>query len=523
MSKVSLILIIILICSHLITLYISLLIKSKRESQGALEFSLTMFAISIYINGYTFSLLGNNLETLIYALKFQYIGLSFICSFFFLFSLRYGLKKPLGKKIWILNMIVPFIILILAISVDKHDYFYKNISLHWNGYFNVIKYEPGWGYLLNLFYQIGVSIIATILLLISMFKWNKNRKKQIIVLILGALFPIVGGFLTAVNLTPLGMDIQPFLLAITGLFVTFGLFKFDLFEIIPFARKVVVDSIKEGLIVIDLKGKVLDINKEIKNNQLTKDIRIGEYIPNYLRLKKYLNENFELEGKKQEKIKEIEFEDNENYYQIKIYPIFKRENHIDAYALLISNITEKVNLINELEYQAKYDPLTNLYNRRHILGIVEEQMGYALKNSLSLGLILLDIDYFKKINDTYGHYAGDLVLINLSYVLKETIGEGNFVARFGGEEFLIICPNFNEEDLEKLALKIRENIINEEFLYEENFIQVRASFGLYSSKVDQKVSFDQLLQKADKALYYSKENGRDKITSFNKIKKTNQN
>lgn len=519
MAKLTLILMIILVCSQFITLYISFFIKSKRENQGSFEFSLTLITIAIYIGGYSFSLIANNLEVLVFALKLQYIGLSFICSLYFLFSLRYGLKKPIKRSVWLITMIVPVIILTLVMTIEHHDYFYKNMSIYWNGYFNVIKFDFAWGYILNLLYQITLSIIATVLLIISMFKWNKDRKKQILIILLSALFPTIGGFFTGAGMTPLGMDIQPFLLVITGLLVTFGLFKFELFEIIPLARKVVIDSIKEGLVVIDIKGKILDINKEVKNNVLTKDLNVGEYIPNYLRLNKILQDYFQLDELSKGKIKEIEFEEENNYYQIKIYPILKREKHIDAYALLISNITEKVNLINKLEYQAKYDPLTNLYNRRYMLEVVEEQMKYALQNNLSLGLIILDIDFFKKINDTYGHHVGDLVLMNLSYILKESIGKDDFVARFGGEEFIILSPNSSERDMEILANKIKENIVNEEFLYEENYVHVRGSFGVYGKVIDEYTSFDQLLQKADYALYYSKENGRDRITSFSKIKR----
>ncbi len=518
MTKVALILIIILICSQFITLYISFLIKFKRENQGSLEFFLSMFTISIYINGYAFSLMANDLQTLIYSLKFQYLGLSFICSFFFLFSLRYGLKKPLSKKIWILTMITPIIILFLVLTIENHNLFYLNAKLNWNGYFNVIKFDFGIGYILNLFYQIGLSIGATVLLFISMLKWNKNRKKQILIIIFSAMFPIVGGFFTVLELTPLGMDIQPFLLTITGFLITFGVFKLELFEIIPLARKVVIDSIKEGLIVMDTKGRVLDINKEIKINKLTENIRIGEYLPNNLSLSKSLKDYFELDIKEKSEIKEIEFEDNKSYYQVKIYPILKRGNHIEAYALLLSNITEKVNLINKLEFQAKFDSLTNLYNRRHILAIVEEQMEVALNNRLSLGLILLDIDFFKRINDTYGHYVGDLVLVNLSFILKESIGKNDFVARFGGEEFLIISQNSNEKNMKNLAEKIKDRIKKEKFLYGTKVIPVTASFGVHASIIDFNKSFNQLLQKADNALYYSKENGRDRITVYSKIK-----
>lgn len=158
----------------------------------------------------------------------------------------------------------------------------------------------------------------------------------------------------------------------------------------------------------------------------------------------------------------------------------------------------------ELEELSVTDPLTKLYNRRKIDKILATEIEQARRYNLSFSLILIDIDYFKKINDSYGHLVGDLVLQRLSKLFASNIRKTDMVGRWGGEEFLIISM---EKDLKKVLIfveKLRTLVDNHHF---ETVGNITCSFGV--SHFTQDDSIDSLLRRADVALYHAKNAGRN--------------
>ena len=132
--------------------------------------------------------------------------------------------------------------------------------------------------------------------------------------------------------------------------------------------------------------------------------------------------------------------------------------------------------------------------------------------STNLSIIMADIDYFKKVNDTYGHIAGDLTLKNVSKILLSCIKrENDWIARFGGEEFIICMPGANLEIAKKTAECMRKSIENASIKYEGKDISVTVSFGIYSLKSKGNENADDLLKYADEKLYLAKRNGRNRI------------
>ena len=158
---------------------------------------------------------------------------------------------------------------------------------------------------------------------------------------------------------------------------------------------------------------------------------------------------------------------------------------------------------NQLKYLSNTDTLTKLNNRRKIDSILNEE----IKNK-KFSLILLDIDHFKKINDDYGHLVGDEVLIRFAEILRKNINENDIIGRWGGEEFLIICKNTHIDKAEKLAIRLKTIIENEDF----KLRKITASFGISEGKKE--LTLKNILANADKALYKAKENGRNQIVLY---------
>ncbi len=160
----------------------------------------------------------------------------------------------------------------------------------------------------------------------------------------------------------------------------------------------------------------------------------------------------------------------------------------------------------ELEKLAITDKLTNLYNRRKLDELLQNELNRCERFNHTFGIAILDIDYFKKVNDTFGHQVGDKVLIEISNILKKHIRKTDFVGRFGGEEFVIICPESQKDGIHNLIENIRIDIANYDF---KNVGKVTASFGIAMLKEND--SIEALLKRADVALYEAKNAGRNRV------------
>jgi diguanylate cyclase (GGDEF)-like protein len=176
--------------------------------------------------------------------------------------------------------------------------------------------------------------------------------------------------------------------------------------------------------------------------------------------------------------------------------------------IIVSQKTEQLRRsVENLTHIAETDPLTGVYNRRKF----DELMVKCLGSSEKMSLILLDVDHFKKLNDTHGHQAGDRVLIKVAEVSNACLGEGQYLARYGGEEFGIILPGADTDEALSVAERVRRSI--EEFHFPIRGClpgYVRASLGV-STYPKQAESVVTLIEAADKALYQAKENGRNRV------------
>jgi len=179
---------------------------------------------------------------------------------------------------------------------------------------------------------------------------------------------------------------------------------------------------------------------------------------------------------------------------------------------LLRELREKNALLEKL---ATTDELTGLYNRRHFFNAVKDQMSLGLRHGFKIACMLIDIDNFKKINDTWGHVAGDDVLRKAGQLLKASKRDGEILARFGGEEFVLCLFNTNRESSERAAERFRSLVGSHDFsspLYPALRITVSIGLAIYPQEAIE--SIDDLLRAADKAMYRSKAEGKDRVTTY---------
>lgn len=159
------------------------------------------------------------------------------------------------------------------------------------------------------------------------------------------------------------------------------------------------------------------------------------------------------------------------------------------------------------------DELTGLYNRRHLIGTAQDQLTNAQRQQQPLSFLLIDLDYFKRVNDTFGHPIGDEVLRVFSARMKQLKRPADTLARIGGEEFCLLMPNTHLEDAEQVAERIRKEIADLNLQHIAKLPQQTASIGI-SCAHDGKLSFEQIYSLADQALYQAKALGRDRVESM---------
>lgn len=195
-----------------------------------------------------------------------------------------------------------------------------------------------------------------------------------------------------------------------------------------------------------------------------------------------------------------------NKYQIGIIKKYLEETKPILESRMLMDVLRQRNLI---------DGLTGLYNRKYLDEFVERTMPRELAQDTTYGIMFLDIDYFKMINDTYGHDAGDAILQKLSKTMQENITDEEFIVRFGGEEFLIIMRNPTEESAKELATRINQEFAKIVFTFNNESFSKTVSIGysFFPTDTDQ---FWKCIKYADLCLYEAKETGRNKVIRFTK-------
>ena len=164
-----------------------------------------------------------------------------------------------------------------------------------------------------------------------------------------------------------------------------------------------------------------------------------------------------------------------------------------------------------LREQATRDALTHLWNRRSILDILERELARSVREGCPVGVVIVDLDHFKNVNDTHGHLAGDAVLQEAARRMQNGVRQYDSIGRYGGEEFLILLPGCDEANSFTQADRLRRLIADREMLVNETSLALTASFGVTSALPGQSWTSESLIRRADEALYVAKKSGRNRV------------
>jgi len=263
-------------------------------------------------------------------------------------------------------------------------------------------------------------------------------------------------------------------------------------------------------ILVQCDGRIIFVNKTLKKmlgitdiqDLWLKDIILPESRRALLQIYRAISKSHK--DKRELKIKTVSG-------KILWVEVITEEIKLDGKRCSISgliDITDKKNLERQLRKLATIDRLTGIYNRYAFEKFLEEEISRAERYGTNFALIMFDIDNFKKINDTYGHQTGDMILKKISQIVKENIRKSDIFGRWGGEEFMIILPVKNIDEASKVAEKIRKKI--EEYKFPKvNRVTISAGVTMYKNGDTLK----SIIRRVDTALYMAKKSGKNKVVA----------
>ncbi len=280
--------------------------------------------------------------------------------------------------------------------------------------------------------------------------------------------------------------------------------------------KTIINNVNAYIYMKDRKGRFLFINDmtaelfgiqaDEAKGKSTKDILPKEIADNF----DILDEQVIRTGEKVEGEETVTNENGDDrfYWSTKI-PLFDEVGQLSSFIGFSTEITKIIEEKKEFEEQAGTDALTGVVNRRQFMTVAYQKQQDALRSGTGMSVMILDLDYFKKINDQYGHHTGDKVLKVVAETLRNGVRQVDLIARMGGEEFAVLLPNTQLDEAIQVAEKLRLKI---EKLNVDN-VQVTASIGVTCCALESE-GLSKALIKADEGLYLAKHKGRNTVVGL---------
>ena len=489
----------------------------RRLVPGAWMLSLGLLAITGWLISSTFELIVNTDQSTVFIAKLSYLFILSAPIFLLGFALEYtGKQKWLSYPRFMLFWIIPTITFVLVQTNVIHGLiWFKYSVVPVNQDLQILRISSyGSWFWIQATYNYSLIITGAIVISNQYLQSNTLYRKQMGWLILGAVAPLIFNLIYILRLIPtLKKDFSPLAFSFAGLAFAIGIFRHRLLDIMPIARNTIIENMEEGVIVLDTEGRMIDFNPVARRLLFSSEqeltgigVPLTDYFPTatpVLAKDDQKNRGFEFS---------IERNETKRLFEGKLSSLRDFQDKCLGYLLILQDVTEQKTLYQEIERLAVTDALTDINNRRHLFALGEKEIARAKRYKHPISLLIIDIDLFKEINDTHGHIAGDQILKQLSFSLKNTLRSIDIIGRYGGDEFIVILPEASLNTAHLTALRLCCTIDNSTFSTEIGEIHFTLSIGL-SSESDVTLNTDlyALLERADRALYLAKSRGRNQV------------
>ena len=499
-------LIILMFAAVAVNIYLLYYLFSRRDRGRSVYFSILSAALIFYSIGYILELSSSTVDMAIMALKIENIGIPFVAPMFLLAMI--SLFRPNRLKNWMFVSVVLYSLALAAVVIfnESHQLFYTSVELAKYGETTMVKLGHG-----VLFY-IHQAILFVFVVIMSTFminlyaKGGKQLRKRLIPLIICIAVAFAADIFNVLSVVPI--DLMPIFMTALATVMTMTIRKYNMLDLLSIASGAALDTMYDSIIILENDWTFLFCNDSAE--RLFPQILDMTFADDVTRL-----DGWPKELGPQTQPCEVTFsvtqENGDIFtYMARVSAVINEQKKQIGWSIVIRDDTVVTHLMERLEAQAAHDPLTGIYNRRHFMAVFEKELSASSRLAMGLSLIMFDIDYFKDVNDTYGHLVGDKVLRHVTKTIQTQLRTYDMFARYGGEEFVILTIADEEGGLEMLANRLRLSLEKNVFSDGELKIPVTASFGAVLLQ-PALTTIDDAIVTVDKAMYTAKALGRNKV------------
>lgn len=483
-----------------------LLVRNKTYYTYTLFF--LSIAFSFYVLGYDMELNASSVGEILFWNKVEYIGIPFVSALWLASALFYcGYYQKHNRIFTCLIFGIPIITFILRYTNDFHHLYFASFYFAKENSRLIMIKTPGPWMLVQRDHSALMILISFFLFIWNSIKSGYKQSGRIIMLIAASTLALAGLFLPAINVGGAEVDSMVILLPAIAIIVIAVVAHYDLLEIKSLARSRVFETSKDSILLINRQEKIIDYNVSAEKLFIAMGISLQNQNIHTILGEQKKKETFLVEG--MTSVIELSVQGELRYYDITTEAMGKSKIK-KGWIKTLHDITEVYLLSERLNNQATTDELSKLSNRRAFWKIGEEKILQAHKSEKNFFIAMMDLDYFKKVNDQYGHQAGDLVIVEFSKLLQKYFNRIGQVARLGGEEFALLIDNEEKKQVIEMVGLFLEDANQHIYNYIEKKFRVTVSMGIVGWEKGQ--TLEEILNKADKALYQSKKNGRHCMT-----------
>ena len=501
-----------LLMGSVLSLYMGIRSQRYRKTVGKRYLWILMIIISLIFASTAAEIIATSFSAKLWWRNVQQIPLFFSALFTYAVIKDYVARPSKGLSRRLALFSIPILLDILFIFTDSYHHLMRSyVGMDTVSGISGIVVQPTWLSMLFIAYDQLFGLYAVGLMVMALIRSPRSLYKQNITMLAGLLIPIIIIFLLPLLKIKVAGFTAMVILPAT-LTAYFTIFREEQISVHPLTQHKIFENMKDGILVTDTYDHIMEINAAgeffLSNiGGRSADSWMGRSI--HPLLEKYRDISTHYQQRK-EGFFEIEFPEEEGTcYGVTLVPTDRDPAQTAGMLIMISDQSDKKRYERELVQQATIDDLTGLFNRRHFMRLVKS---YGISSTGGMALLLIDIDDFKSINDTYGHLAGDQALIAFSEKIQHTYRNKGIAGRVGGEEFAICFYASNERGALEEAEMFRNVMGNHRIhLIEGQTIQFTVSVGIaYTEKSS--ATFEDLYRQADEALYSSKSSGKNKVT-----------
>lgn len=478
--------------------------RGRLWSEPVLSFMLV--ATFLYAFGYGLELAGTSVSWKLATFWIQHLGIVAAPVLLILIAGRYAFGRVLRSRVTIGAAIaLSALTYLLVVTPGLHELYHVDPRLDAIGPFPVLAFDRGPAYVVFHAYVVAALLASNAAFLHAWRTAAPPRRRQARTLMLASLIP--WGFLMVYlsGLVPLGLDALPFALGFTTWFFYRGIERHGLAHVLPLARERLFESMGDPVLVLDDEGYVIDRNPA--GAELL-DAAVTDELPEAPRLADVPALADALSVPRNGHTPAVHVDGRS--YAVRLVPLPGPSGRDVGRAVVLRDVTSYEEMQWRLRELATTDELTGIPNRRHFLELAERFLAQSHRSGRPLGCIVFDIDRFKRINDRYGHEAGDRVLKAVAEVVSESVRTADAIGRLGGEEFGVVLPDTDVDGTRTLAERLRTAVADMQVPIATGSVSVTISAGACVTSGDT-FDLDTVLALADTAMYQAKKAGRDRV------------